>query len=255
MALRKARSAKSALKEFPGRVPNTLDDAYILQHFSIAAWPDKVAGWKVGGVPTMFREAFRAERLAGPIFSSQIAKLPANGPIQMPVFRDGFAAIEPEFILELGDVSQVDIEAATPGSVADVIHRCFIGIEVASSPVPDINDYGPAAIISDFGNNHGLVVGNEINEWSSSSLAQIKVSTTINGQCVGESTTAAGLDGPLGAVLFLIMQLRAMNHPIPEGLLVSTGAITGVHEASIGSTAQVSFAGHGEIELEMVDAA
>ena len=38
----------------------------------------------------------------------------------------------------------------------------FIGIEIASSPLVNINDYGPAVVASDFGNNAGLLLGAEI---------------------------------------------------------------------------------------------
>ncbi len=38
----------------------------------------------------------------------------------------------------------------------------FIGIEIASSPLQNINDYGPAVVASDFGNNAGLLLGAEV---------------------------------------------------------------------------------------------
>lgn len=252
-ALRGARLAKTALAGFPGPLPKTLDAAYQIQSLSIQEWPDQIAGWKVGGVPERFQGRFKAERLAGPIFSRQVIRAPAAKPVQMPAFRHGFAAVEPEFIFELGDVTQIDPETATLESLAAGVNRCFVGVEVASSPVPDINAYGPTAVVSDFGNNFGLVVGQEIAAWDSTSLAQITVSTIIDGTNVGECCGQSGFDGPLGAVRFLIQQLCTTGQALPAGLLISTGAITGVHEASIGTRTRVSFAGHGVIELELVD--
>ena len=35
----------------------------------------------------------------------------------------------------------------------------FVGIEIASSPLQNINDFGPAVVASDFGNNAGLLLG------------------------------------------------------------------------------------------------
>ena len=42
------------------------------------------------------------------------------------------------------------------------ISSCWSGIEVASSPIPDINALGPTVIAADFGNNNGLLLGPEL---------------------------------------------------------------------------------------------
>ena len=74
----------------------------------------------------------------------------------MPVYADGFAAAEAEVLLCLGEVGDRDHDIE---SVRDCITDVRTGIEIASSPFPDINRHGPAVTASDYGNNKGLVLG------------------------------------------------------------------------------------------------
>jgi 2-keto-4-pentenoate hydratase len=70
-----ARANAEALPDFPGQLPQTLDDAYTIQSASISRWPDEIAGWKVGMVPESYRERLAAERLTGPIFKSSVFRI------------------------------------------------------------------------------------------------------------------------------------------------------------------------------------
>ena len=58
---------------------------------------------------------------------------------------------------------------------ADLIGAVHAGIEVASSPLGRINELGPIAVISDFGNNNGLVIGPEIAGWRTSGFEDWEV--------------------------------------------------------------------------------
>ena len=79
--------------------PTTLDEAYAIQDEAIARWGRPVIGWKVGRVPPPLIDRFGTDRLAGPIFAQQPAR--GNGAaLEMPVFAEGFAAGEAEFLLE-----------------------------------------------------------------------------------------------------------------------------------------------------------
>ncbi|MDB6157927.1 MAG: mhpD, partial [Gammaproteobacteria bacterium] len=46
----RARLDATALPDFPGSIPATLNTAYAYQDRAIALWPDFVAGWKVGRI-------------------------------------------------------------------------------------------------------------------------------------------------------------------------------------------------------------
>ncbi|RPF70958.1 2-keto-4-pentenoate hydratase [Aurantiacibacter spongiae] len=230
----RARAEGRALPGPPSGLPDTLEAAYRLQDRSIAEWPDTVAGWKVGGVPAAYRERFDERFLAGPIFASSVRHARPGEPTQMPVFADGFAAIEPEFVISLGASAATD--------------RMFIGAEIASSPIPDINDYGPVAVISDFGNNNGLLLGSEIPEWRDRN-EPFSVTCTIDGETVGTRVVDDFPAAALESLAFLRRLAERRGYDLPEGTYVSTGAITGVHEALPGARGRCDFGTLGGFDL------
>lgn len=232
-----ARSTGTALAEYPGERPSRLEDAYLVQDAAIALAARPVGGWKVGRINPPLGEV---NRLAGPIFSDQIA-LAAPEPVAMPVFRDGFAAAEAEFLLRLGQTPDPVKRCYTLGEARALVDAVSVGIEIASSPFPDINDNGPAVTVSDFGNNNGLVVGPEVADWRDLDLLAWPVQLTINGETVGQATAATMLDGPFGAVRFLLEHMAARGAPLAAGQWVSTGAVTGVHRVAVGDRVEARF--------------
>ena len=236
----RARATARALSGPPEGLPDSLDGAYRLQQQSIADWDDEVAGWKVGGVPPAYLDRFDEKFLAGPIFARSIRTVEQGGRVEMPVFDGGFAAIEPEFVFRLGEGEDAD--------------RLFIGAEIASSPIPDINDYGPTAVISDFGNNNGLALGPEIEHWRSRDGAAT-IATHIDGECIAEKPLEDFRENALASLAFLRRLAAERGFDLPEGTLVSSGAITGVHEAKAGAQSLLDFGPFGSFELVLVNAA
>src|SRR3546814_4680359 len=105
----------------------------------------------------------------------------------MPVFADGFAAAEAEFLLRVGTPPPADQKRFTTEEATAHIDMVHLGIEIASSPLPTINDLGPTVTISDFGNNNGLVIGPAIADWRGADIADWPVSLLINGREAGRA--------------------------------------------------------------------
>ena len=99
-----------------------------------------------------------------------------------------------------------------------------LGIEIASSPYPRINADGPAVTASDFGNNFGLVLGPRVANWRATDLSAIEVSSEIDGRIVGAGTAASMLDGPFGAVRFLLANLAEFDDFLDFGHLAILSA-------------------------------
>jgi 2-keto-4-pentenoate hydratase len=135
-----------------------------------------------------------------------------------------------------------------------VIDEIRLGIEIASSPYPGINSDGPTVTASDFGNNAGLVLGSVLNGWKQIDLCAITVRTEIDGALVGEATAVTMLDGPFGAVRFLLANLGERGFDLSGGLWVSTGAITGVHPVTPGQRVTATFGGHGTVTCSIAAA-
>lgn len=246
-----ARARGVCVKDYPGNLPATLDEAYAVQDRAISKWPDAVAGWKIGLIQPAYRATAGAERLAGPIFARQIFMQTPGTTLDMPVFDGGFAAVEAEFVLRLK--SGLSGEApVTPEAAAQIVDSLYIGVEIASSPFAGINDLGPMSVVSDFGNNNGLIVGPAIDGWREMALGDMPARVEIDGRTVGRASAAAIPGGPLGALCFLIELCRKRGIDLKAGDLISTGAATGVHEASIGSTSIADFGPYGAIYLRLV---
>lgn len=246
-----ARETRTVLPSFPGALPSSLSDAYMVQSHSLKRWKDEVVGWKVGGIPPHLRSVLGEDWLAGPIFRKR-RETAAGEAVTMAVFHGGFAAVEAEFVLELGDVSDLDKFQPAPEDIIPFIRACYIGVEIASSPMPDINVLGPLAVISDFGNNNGMIVGEKLESWSAQSLTEIAIETSIEGELVGVATAPGMPGGPIGAAAFLVGNLNKRGLPIPEGLKVSSGALTGIHDIKVGQTSRVAFEGIGAIDIQIV---
>lgn len=241
-----ARRAGHALPDFPGTMPATLQDAYAVQDAALTIAGGQVAGWKVGKIaPPVEGE----ERLTGPIFADQV--FAGSDAPAMPVFADGFAAAEAEFLLRLAaapDPSKTDYTLAEARALVDAVH---VGIEVASSPFPGINTYGPAVTVADFGNNNGLVVGAVAEGWQEADIDAWSVTLSINGAEIGRATTATMLDGPYGAVRFLLEHAARRGLVLAAGQWISTGAVTGVHQVQPGDHVVAAFDGRWTVECSI----
>ncbi len=239
-----ARRAARAAPDYPGALPASLDAAYLIQDEAIALWPDRIAGWKLGRIPSPFAERFGAGRLAGPIFANNV--WPADdAAVRFGVIDGGFAAVEAEYVLEMGKTAP-DRDGWTAESVAPLVSRVLIGVEIAGSPFPGINDHGPAVTASDFGNNAGLILGGEIRD-GLDRLMGLTCEVRIEGATVGAGGAAFIPGGPLDSLAFLLNLLHRRGRRLEAGQLVSTGAATGVHNIVAGQAAVADFGADGRI--------
>jgi 2-keto-4-pentenoate hydratase len=249
-----ARRHARFLAGFPGSLPTDLDAAYRCQDEAIALWPDQVAGWKVGWVPEPFGSRFGEERLVGPIFKRAIQALPGNEIVDVEVFAGGFAAIEGEFIFQLGADAPADKLGWSPEEAATLASSLHVGIEIASSPLATINELGAAAIVSDFGNNAGLVVGAAVPDWRTRAVDSLRCECRIDGAVVGRGGAASLPGGPLAALAFALQRNARRGRALRAGDFITTGASTGVHDIRVGQYGEAHFQGIGTIRCRAVAA-
>jgi 2-keto-4-pentenoate hydratase len=245
-----ARKAGRSLAAYPGERPQDLVGAYRIQDAALALWESRaIGGWKVGRIKPPDDARLGTDRLAGPIFADTIVDGVASEPV-LRVFADGFAAGEAELLLRLrvppgGRPPRNGVEAL--GWIDDV----RIGLEIASSPYTGINADGACVTVSDHGNNAGLVLGAQVTRERWGELRSIEVETHIGGDAVGRASVATMLDGPLGAVRFLLGNLAERSIEPEPGWWISSGAITGVHPIKPGDRLSARFIGIGEISCRI----
>ena len=250
-----ARRAGRSLPDFPGAIPPDLVTAYQVQDLAITRWGDAVAGWKIGYIAPERRDVSGDERLLGPVFARNLW-IATGSIVVIPVFSGagGFAAVEAEYVLQLQADAPADKYDWTPEEAAALPTRLFIGVEVASSPLATINVLGPKVVVSDFGNNNGLVLGAEIADWTRLDEARLLARTEIDGQVVGTGG-ASNLPGGLRAAFaFALARSAKRGRPLRKGEWIATGNATGIHDIAVGQHAVVRFEGHGEISCRAVAA-
>ena len=114
----------------------------------------------------------------------------------------------------------------TADEAAKFVDKVCIGVEVASSPLATLNDLGPGAVISDSGNNWGVIAGAEIPDWRTRK-EDLAVETFIGGKSVGRGNIAIPAT-PLAALAFALNKAAQQGLPLRKGDYISTGMITGV---------------------------
>ncbi|MEN7342322.1 MAG: 2-keto-4-pentenoate hydratase [Pseudomonadota bacterium] len=243
-----ARLRAMPLSQFPGELPGTLREAYALQSASIERWPDNVAGWKVGGIPPEHRDTLLADRLSGPIYASTVVPIGIGENRTMPIYEGGFAAVEAEFVFRLGTTILPNRHEYSDQALINMT-ALHIGAEIASSPMADINRIGPVCVVCDFGNNGGLLVGPAIENWHELPLSSMTAAVSVDGALVGTANAADVEGGLLQPLKFLIALCAERGLTLTEGTYVSCGALTGIHDVSVESSARVDFGQQGSFDV------
>jgi 2-keto-4-pentenoate hydratase len=251
----RARRDAAALPAFPGDLPPDLATAYRIQDAAIALWPDEIVGWKVGRVPPEHEGPLKAGRLCGPVFGAALWHVKPGDITPFPVFQGGFAAVEAEYVVEVGFDAPADKLDWTAEEAAGLIGAMHMGMEPAGSPLATINVIGPLAVVSDFGNNAGLMVGPKIPDWGHAELEDLRCDTVIEGQVMGRGGAFVLPGGPVESVRFLAENVARRGRPLKKGMFICTGAAAGIHDIAAGQRGAVRFIGEGEIQCRAYAAA
>ena len=249
-----ARREGRSLTRFPGVVPASMAEAYQIQELAMSRWQDSLVGWKIGYIPADQRTDGDPDRLVGPIWSQQCYRGDEQvSAAEVGIFASGFAAVEAELVIRLRqDPPAHDDGGWTADEAAGLEQHLLVGIEVASSPIPDINSLGPIVIAADFGNNNGLVLGSVLADRPGGSPVQL--ACYIDGQLIGEGSAdnlPSGIHHGLATALNI---LASRGQPVRAGMVFATGAITGIHPIGPGQHCRVEVRGGRSVELRTADA-
>jgi 2-keto-4-pentenoate hydratase len=251
---RNARLQAVPLAAYPAaQVPASLAEAYAIQQMSIDAWDDHVVGWKVAAIAPQWRDGYPAERVAGPVFSRTLVQATA-GVAELPIIRGGYAAVEAEFALLLGADFPRDTSFASTEQLQRHVAAVHAAVELAGSPLPNLSALGPGAVISDFGNNTGLLIGPALPDFFSRAPADWQVESRLNGSVAGSGSAERIPGGVLAALRFLANSLVERGESLQPGDWISTGASTGIHPVQVGDTVEVTFDGMAPLALRIVQA-
>jgi 2-keto-4-pentenoate hydratase len=234
-----ARLDAAPLAAYPGTLPADLATAYAVQNAALGLWQDRIVGWKVGLIPPPAQAALGAARLAGPIFHRGLIVNPA-GPANFAAIQGGFAAIEAELLVAARTDAPASKTQWTAAEAAEFAGEWHLGMEFAASPLATINELGAAAVISDFGNNSGLVIGSRLDSALIADPDQLIFETRIDGRPVGFASAAALPGGPLEALRFVLGHLAERGRSLCAG-----------HQIFPGQHGSIELIGHGRIDVRV----
>jgi 2-keto-4-pentenoate hydratase len=247
-----ARREGRSLTGFPGVVPASMAEAYQIQELAMSRWQDSVVGWKIGYIPAERRAAGDPDRLVGPIWGQQCHLSEEHvSAVEVGIFPLGFAAVEAELVIRLTQDLPAHRGGWTAEEAANLEQHLHVGIEVASSPIPDINSLGPTVIAADFGNNNGLVLGSMLADRPGG--APVRVSCYIDGQLIGEGSAESLPGGIHHGLATALNILTSRGQPVRAGMAFATGAITGIHPIGLGQRCRVQVRGGPSVELRTTD--
>ena len=241
-----ARRAAQSLPDFPGAIPADMAAGYAIQEAAIGLWPDQVAGWKVGRIPTELQAELAAERVMGPVFAANVTRAGKN-PTPIFTIPGGFAAVEAEYIYRMGEDAPAGKTNWTPEAALALVEEELVGVEFAGSPLASINILGPRVVAADFGNNAGLILGRAISDWRTRTDDGPPCEAWIDGELVGRGAPSSLPGGPAASLAFLMNAVAARGRPLKRGQLVTTGAASGIHDIEAGQTARIAFGDLDEI--------
>lgn len=249
-----ARAGQRATDDFPGEVPTSSEAAYAVQYAAMRLRGHSIAGFKVGGVPKAFAKTFPAGWLAGPISSEQVYSVANKATVDFPAFEGGMAAYEAEYMLTLSGLDRLDGPVETLAEAKRFVFKINIGAEIAGSPFRGTNILGPGAIISDFGVQGGIVVGPEVPLSELEALGGVKVAVTIDRDAPFTARARTDETGPFGALRFLLNHLQTLPDDItfPNTLILSSGAITGVHQSRTDTSCLFDFGRFGQFTTRLI---
>jgi 2-keto-4-pentenoate hydratase len=248
-----ARREGRSLTRFPGAIPASMAEAYQIQERAMSQWQDSLVGWKIGYIPADRRSAGDPDRLVCPIWRQQYHLSEEHvSAVEVGIFATGFAAVEAELVIRLRqDPPAHERGSWTAAEAAALEQHLLVGVEVASSPIPDINSLGPTVIAADFGNNNGLVLGSILADRPSD--GPIRIACYVDGHLMGEGSVEnlpGGIHHGLATALNI---LASRGQPVRAGMVFATGAITGIHPIGPGQLCRVAVRGGPSVELRTAD--
>lgn len=249
-ALKKLREDHRVVAALPdGLEPTTVADGYAVQDAFIGAWPDELAGWKVGATATAVQEKFGlGEPFSGPIFARDVLASPAE-----VVARDfPHLCLESEFAFRFASGLPARSERYAREEIVAAIGALVPAFELIG-PRFDSLLFGRAPMaIADCGVNAGLVLGSPAVDWHGLDLPNHRVALAVDGAEVAAGTGANVLGDPIKVLEWAINHLSARGIGLAPGHVISTGTTTGLSYVRPEQRAVADFGTLGRVEMRFV---
>jgi 2-keto-4-pentenoate hydratase len=229
--------------------PQTLSDAYAIQHRVVAALVAQAGGRSIGFKVACTNEIAQAAlQIDRPVFGRLMSQ--STSPSGTTLSADHFThrVVEAEFAFRVG----VDVEPVAGGHT----HATIAEHLDALIPAIEIVDYrfeswavGALRIAADNAIHGWWVRGEPVTDWRGHDLAASTVSVTRDGELVTTGSGAAVLGHPLSVMAWLADELPRFGIRLLRGDVVTTGVATNVFEAAAGDSCVADFGPFGTVTV------
>ena len=233
----------------PGLRPQTLADAYAIQHRVVAALvaqaDGRCIGFKVACTNEIAQAALQIDR---PVFGRLMSHTTSPSGTTLAADRFTHRVVEAEFAFRLGtDVEPVD-GGHTHATIAAHIDALIPGIEIVDHRFESWA-VGALRIAADNAIHGWWLRGEPVTDWRDHDLASSPVSVTRGGALVTTGSGAAVLGHPLNVMTWLADELPRFGRRLRRGDVVTTGVATDVFEAGAGDSCVADFGPFGVVTV------
>jgi len=225
----------------PALAPQTLADAYAIQHEVLRELGTSIAGWKA----TLFDAT---TGLCAPLAANSVLDAPAYLlPSRLPTRNNTQFGIEPEIAFRLG----VDLAPLHDGAhygreaVSAAIVSAHAVIEVMVSRFADFEAVTQLERIADGFMNELLIVGPSLPAWRALALADLPFEIRVDDKPVLQGRGGHPLGDPLLPVVWLANHLLEHGRLLRAGEIVTTGSCAGLRYVHAEQSVSAYFAGLG----------
>ena len=244
------RATRRVVPDLPPRLrPQTLADAYAIQHRVVAALlaqdGGRCIGFKVACTNEIAQAALQTDR---PVFGRLMSQTTSPSGTTLAADRFTHRVIEAEFAFRVGaDVEPVD-GGHTEETIAEHIDALIPSIEIV--------DYrfeswavGALRIAADNAIHGWWLHGEPVTDWRGHDLAESAVSVTRDSERVTTGSGVAVLGHPLNVMAWLADELPRFGLGLRRGDVVTTGVATDVFEAGAGESCVADFGPFGKVTV------
>jgi 2-keto-4-pentenoate hydratase len=229
--------------------PQTLTDAYAIQHRVVASLVSEGGGQCIGFKVACTNEiAQRALHIDRPVFGRLMSHSTSSSGTTLAASRFTHRVVEAEFAFRVGvDVEPVD-GGHTQATIAEHIDALIPGIEIVDHRFESWA-VGALPIAADNAIHGWWLRGEPVTDWSGYDLAASAVSVTRDGELATTGSGAAVLGHPLNVMAWLADELPRFGLRLCRGDVVTTGVATDVFEAGAGESCVADFGPFGTVTV------
>ena len=233
--------------------PSSADDGYAVQKAFIAAWNDKVAGWKAGATLKAVQDRFGLDQpFLGPMFASTIMQSPVAGQaadFNLSPGPDGThpTSVEVEFAFRLGRDLPPKAGGYSETEVLDAVAALVPAMEIITPRYTAVPVGTPGQALADSGLNGGIVLGSPVSGWLDIDYPSFATKLVVDGKTVVEGTGNLVLGHPFKSLVWLVNNLGRLGHSLTRGQVLTTGSMTGIYAVPQGSEAIGDFGRLGKV--------